>query len=236
MFILNKKQKYLLLFVFCFFTIPGFCDSLIQKIEGSWVPRYVCDETIDYSVWSIKKRDVDGLKIIRDDGIIVEDNNDGTGLFGIVGISRPWKIFSTKTEGNKIFLNAAIIEYDFDGVSVTENVSENLETITITIVDVEEIIFDNFGYQKGTHFYRISGPAKIPVKNAKISDNRVRLRVKPNLTCDTWAFLDKDLPVKIKDKSSEPFEIDGEKWYWYKVDNSNYPDGWVYGKYLDIEK
>jgi len=48
--------------------------------------------------------------------------------------------------------------------------------------------------------------------------------------------LDKDLPVKIKDKSEKKFEVDGEKWYWYKVEYPNYPDGWVYGKYLDIEK
>jgi hypothetical protein len=56
------------------------------------------------------------------------------------------------------------------------------------------------------------------------------------LTCDTWALLDKGLPVKIKDKSSEPMEIDGESWYWYKVESENLPDGWVYGKYLDIEE
>jgi hypothetical protein len=31
-------------------------------------------------------------------------------------------------------------------------------------------------------------------------------------------------------------EIDGESWYWYRVDAENLPDGWVYGKYLDIEE
>ena len=31
-------------------------------------------------------------------------------------------------------------------------------------------------------------------------------------------------------------EINGEYWYWYKVDYPSLPDGWVYGKYLDIEK
>lgn len=30
------------------------------------------------------------------------------------------------------------------------------------------------------------------------------------------------------------YRIDGEQWYWYLVDADSYPDGWVYGKYLDI--
>ena len=69
-----------------------------------------------------------------------------------------------------------------------------------------------------------------------LNDSRVRLRVKPNLSCDTWDFLNKGDTVKIKDKSEEPFTIDGESWYWYKVETDDYPDGWVYGKYLDIEE
>ena len=107
------------------------------------------------------------------------------------------------------------------------------------IIDNEEIILNDLVFyddEINKRFYRISGPSKIPIKNAVINDNRVRLRVKPNLTCETWAFLDKGLHVKIKDKSKKKVEIDGEKWYWYKVDNPEYPDGWVYGKYLDIEK
>ncbi|AEE17397.1 SH3 domain-containing protein [Treponema brennaborense] len=83
--------------------------------------------------------------------------------------------------------------------------------------------------------HRISGPAKIPLQNAILSDSRVRIRTKPNLQSDTWGFLNKGDRVEIKDKSDEPFEINGEKWYWYKVDAEGYPDGWVYGKYLDIE-
>lgn len=49
-------------------------------------------------------------------------------------------------------------------------------------------------------------------------------------------LLNKGDTVKIKDKSEEPFTIDGESWYWYKVETDDYPDGWVYGKYLDIEE
>lgn len=151
--------------------------------------------------------------------------------------SMPFFIIKKEIRNNIMQIEGFYLESDFqNNIEEFINAQHTNYNYYITIIDNDEIILNDFIYQKETHFYRISGPAKIPVKNAKINDNRVRLRVKPNLTCDTWAFLDKDLPVKIKDKSSEPFEIDGEKWYWYKVDNSNYPDGWVYGKYLDIEK
>ena len=62
------------------------------------------------------------------------------------------------------------------------------------------------------------------------------MRTKPNLSSDTWGYLNTGDAVTIKDKSSELFTIDGESWYWYKVDHPNYPDGWVYGKYVDIEE
>ena len=61
------------------------------------------------------------------------------------------------------------------------------------------------------------------------------VRVKPNLECETWTKLQKGTKVKIKDKSAKPMEIDGESLYWYRVDAENLPDGWIYGKYLDIE-
>ena len=97
-------------------------------------------------------------------------------------------------------------------------------------------MLENFGFPEKIHFYRISGPAKLTMKVAVINDSNVRLRVKPNLNCDTWTKLQKGTQVKIKDKSKEKFEIDGEKWHWYYVDADNLPDGWVYGKYLDIKK
>lgn len=71
---------------------------------------------------------------------------------------------------------------------------------------------------------------------ATINDRRVRLRSESNLSCDTWGLLNKGDKVQIKDKTAEPFEIGGEHWYWYKVETEGYPDGWVYGKYLDIDE
>ncbi len=76
----------------------------------------------------------------------------------------------------------------------------------------------------------------IPEKKAKCNDSRVRLRLEPNLSCQTLGYLNTNDCVVIKDRSEEKFEINGEYWYWYKVDYPSLPDGWGYGKYLDIEK
>ena len=68
------------------------------------------------------------------------------------------------------------------------------------------------------------------------SDSKVRIRKEPNLNCETITYLNKDDDVKIYDRSDEMFEINNEEWYWYQVKTDNDITGWVYGKYLDIEK
>ena len=57
----------------------------------------------------------------------------------------------------------------------------------------------------------------------------------PNLSCETLSYFYTGDKVKIIDQTDEPYEIDGESYYWYKVESGTYPVGWVYGKYLDIE-
>lgn len=71
--------------------------------------------------------------------------------------------------------------------------------------------------------------------NATVNDFRVRLRSEPNLNCETLSYFYTGDKVKIIDQTDEPYEIDGESHYWYKVESGTYPVGWVYGKYLDIE-
>ena len=72
--------------------------------------------------------------------------------------------------------------------------------------------------------------------NATVNDFRVRLRSEPNLSCETLSYFYTGDKVKIIDQTDEPYEIDGERHYWYKVESGTYPVGWVYGKYLDIEE
>lgn len=157
------------------------------------------------------------------------------GSFAIDGVA-PGFILEKEIQGNVLKLKCVL---EFPGTEIDNCQFTDFNIINLTIIDNEEIILNDLVFyddEINKRFYRISGPSKIPIKNAVVNDNRVRLRVKPILTCETWAFLDKGLHVKIKDKSKKKVEIDGEKWYWYKVDNPEYPDGWVYGKYLDIEK
>lgn len=72
--------------------------------------------------------------------------------------------------------------------------------------------------------------------NSTINDFRVRLRSEPNLSCETLSYFYTGDKVKIIDQTDEPYKIDGESYYWYKVESGAYPVGWVYGKYLDIEE
>ena len=72
--------------------------------------------------------------------------------------------------------------------------------------------------------------------DAVCNDDKVRVRKEPNLNCDTVTFINKNDSVKIKDQSDRKFEIDGEEFYWHEVELPDGKTGWVYGKYLDIEK
>lgn len=85
-------------------------------------------------------------------------------------------------------------------------------------------------------YIRVSSAAFLPLCDAVLNDTRVRCRTEPNLNCETWGYLNAGDKVLIKDISYDPFEIDGESWYWYLVRSDALPDGWVYGKYLDIEE
>ncbi len=123
--------------------------------------------------------------------------------------------------------------------------SEWEKSINIIQPDYNHLYFYNDDYEKesrdgiqtrlGEQFlwYRISAPAAIPLEYAELNDTSVRVRTEANLNCDTWGYVNKGDLVIIKDKSNEKYNIDGENWYWYKVESKYLPDGWIYGKYLN---
>ena len=78
----------------------------------------------------------------------------------------------------------------------------------------------------------------IKYSNKICNDYNVRVRSKPNLSGTVLELLNKGDEVKVEKHSIEKFEIDGESWYWYKIKSDEIPrgEGWVYGKYLDIEE
>ncbi len=148
-----------------------------------------------------------------------------------------------ETEGEYDFF-VTLRNEDGDTVLLDEDIGDSVyitpeknRVILCSTVDFD-IRYKGFGVSTGSisdphvnqvFVYRI-------VDKATVNDNRVRLRTEPNLTSQTVTYLDFGYQVKIKDKSEEPQTIDGESWYWYKVESEGYPDGWVYGKYLDIKE
>lgn len=233
---LKNKSRIIFIYIFFVFNIIVYPNSYMDFDEGVFIPsNFLNYEFIVKNNDKYKYVDYTTLSILFNSMIpeygLVQQNG-----------TMPCFIVSKTMKNNYLELKCVRLEpeYSLSIDSAKEFIDDNTDNYFILkyqIIDNDEIVeykdylFDN----NIKHFYRISGPAKIPIQNAVINDSNVRLRVKPNLTCDTWALLDKGLPVKIKDKSKEKFEIDGESYYWYKVDNPNYPDGWVYGKYLDIE-
>lgn len=74
------------------------------------------------------------------------------------------------------------------------------------------------------------------IYDAVCNADNVRIRMEPNLDCETVTKLNKNDVVKIKDQSDNKFEMYGESCYWYQVETASGKTGWIYGKYLDIEK
>ena len=74
------------------------------------------------------------------------------------------------------------------------------------------------------------------IYDAVCNDNNVRIRTEPNLSCLIIGKLNKNNEVKIIDSSMEKFVINDDEFYWHKIETHDGKVGWVYGKYLDIEK
>ena len=92
------------------------------------------------------------------------------------------------------------------------------------------VIFDKYNGKRGALvIFEI-------LYDAVCNDDKVRLRIEPNLNCETISYLNKNDAIKIKDQTDKKSEISGEKWYWYLIETSDGKTGWVYGKYLDIEE
>ena len=217
-----------------FFSIAMYIFSFeFKDIEGSWLPAYEIKSYDSKYIYinNLGYKNIPNVSVL----IMLSAIDNDLGVIQQFGISSVLTINAiSHNNDNDFILSCYVMHNDKD------NEWEKLDDFELKIhfIDKDEITMYNFfsGGKKEITWYRISGPAGIPMQNAVLNDSRVRLRVKPNLSCDTWSFLNKGDTVKIKDKSEEPFTIDGESWYWYKVETDDYPDGWVYGKYLDIEK
>lgn len=144
-----------------------------------------------------------------------------------------------------------INEQDYIVDNYKENGNQIMFDLYSTYANSEETIFEDsillqrddkktFKFISNTNqFFRseklicVGNPPAIPLEYAELNDSKVRVRTEPNLSCDIWGYVNKNDLVIIKDKSADKFEIDGQSYYWYKVESEYLPDGWVYGKYLN---
>lgn len=200
---------------------------------------FISSEYIQNDNFLVKIKKKGNYKTVDYSSICLEKKYNGNdfGYFAIDGMT-PFFIKEWEESDNKINLKVCGMNpfYTGDLVDYIKNYSSDLLQIEILIIDNDEIFLDFPSvFKRKQHLFRISSITDNSNKEAVLNDSRVRLRIKPNLDCGTWGYLNKGDKVIVKDISSEQFEIDGESWYWYKVDYPELPDGWVYGKYLDIE-
>lgn len=207
-------------------------NDYVDKLEGAWLSG---TRLTWYDLNFIPKIYKGTYKEIQDEtAFFIKDNN----IFSVPMFSinnwRPNVIEKIESCGdNCIEISYVECEYKYSeeqkiDIPVISNYKYKLR---VRFLSKDEIQILDCGFDDRI-WYKIDGPAAIPEKKAKCNDDRVRLRLKPNLNCQTLGYLNTNDCVIIKDRSDNKFEIDGESWYWYKVDYPELPDGWVYGKYL----
>lgn len=215
-------------YLFC----EGFCDY-VSKLEGAWLSG---SRLSWYDLNNIPEIHKNKYKEIYDaTAVFVEDSIFTIPMFSIESW-HPNVIDSIKIINiNCIEISYFECEYEYIEESKTylPVITNKKNKLRVNFLSKDEIHILDCGFDDKI-WYKIDGPSLCNDKKANCNDNRVRLRLKPDLNSQTLAFFNKDDCFIIKDRSAEKYEIDNESWYWYKVDNPNYPDGWIYGKYMDF--
>ena len=229
------KKLYILFFILIFCSIHIFSNTkniMLDDINGHWVSKKYIDSISPIDIFDYRIGTEDSLplfldfttnkyKTIRYETLYIEFNVDKeiNGTYWFLGES-PYKIDSIKKTDNEIDMYIRL----YDNIYFRK---------IIFISNYEIKITDETGV--GSIWYKIDDFN--PKKNDKAvcNDNKVRIRTRPDLTSETWGYLYINDYVTIEDKTMELYEINGESWYWYRVDSPKFPDGWVYGKYLDMK-
>lgn len=137
---------------------------------------------------------------------------------------------------NSTTISGVVYRYsDPDDVRSIWEIPMILHFIDSDTLWIESEYFETDGiiYGKNALWHKISGPSRIEPSLGVINDTRVRIRTKPNLHSDTWGFLNTGDKVTLVDKSDAKQIIGDHEDYWYKVDAEGYPDGWVFGEFID---
>lgn len=226
-----KRQLFLLiLFVSLYFNL-----SAQNKFDGIWVEKFSYDEIIkdgkmEHFAVSDDLYSWKNVKYIPNSFLSLDSRKNNFFSPELAGV----KIQKIEKKNGKTVI---YLDKFYEDVNYHWEIQLEINEIKDGVICFEtddEILNDNYSeFNSSVYWYRISSPPAIPLEYAELNDTRVRVRTEPNLSCDTWGYVNKNDLLIIKDKSSDKFEIDGEKWYWYKVESEYLPDGWVYGKYLN---
>jgi len=227
-------KKIFLVIVFLF-LLGGtlFCDDFnIKEINGVWLTpkdlnNYLSNPKdqryISYYLW--------------DEGYIIFW--DKTTKEGVFQRGREWNSIQTvEIVGKKATIKFFDRGRDSENEIVLEYVSRNLLCI------ISNLHKDDDPATAGACDYlcRVSDFDRLPKAKARINNNRVNLRNKPELSSDVWFTMDLGEEVGILGISAEKQAIGELEAYWYEVRvkldgilSGGGLDGWVFGAYLDVE-
>ena len=200
-----------------------------SSLYGSWIEKKDCQRVQDES--DLIYLNYEGIKNIYDVTINFFIKNE-LFIFQKFGYG-PVYIQSFEKINDKAFKMIVVNNLEEEKAPAVNVVIQFINDDEIHLKPEDEKSFYVWGNIKEIKLVRFSAFAD-KKNTGVINDSNVRLRLNPNLDCETWGNLQKGTKVIIKEKSENLFEIDGEKWYWFKVDADNFPDGWIYGKYLDF--
>jgi len=235
----NKRIMTSFIFVLCFSSIL-FCETMKiepAKLNGTWMPH-------SSYLWIISNPDEE-----RSD-YFIHDFSWGKGKT----LSNTSIEIDTNT---MIYVDPGTAIYSIKEYNQIDNTTFKLIISRQSIIDIPESVYeleiilhflneDSFWLEseyfektgslfgKKAPWHRLSGE-NVMYGAGCINDDRVRIRVQPNLDCDTWGFLNKGDKLTIIGKSEKTQKIGTMENYWYKVDVSYYPDGWVYGEYITFD-
>lgn len=238
MYMQNKKIMFCVLFLLCFSAIAIGESFKVEpsKLNGTWMP------TSSYQ-WRISHPEDRSKYFFHDfswgKGKSLQHTSMEIDINAMTYYDPGMFIYSIKEYQQIDNTTYKVLIYR----QVFDDIPESLYELEIILHFLNEDSFwleSEYFEKTGTLFgkkapwYRLSGQ-NVMSQPANINDNRVRIRVQPNLQSDTWGFLNKGEKVTVIDKSKEKQKIGDMENFWYKVDAQGYPDGWVYGEYITFE-
>ena len=224
------KKVFLLIYI-CLISIPLSAKSInLNFLNGTWMPENELPSDVrvqlEYDMYYPNDSCFDFIQF--------EKNSDYIGILKYSGLSYGYILKNCTEKDNK---------YTFECYlgSLSEIIIDSTKLmVTVSILGEDWIQIDGLPQDKllskSNKLYRSKDDRKEPLHRAIVNDYSVRLRTEPSLKSHTMYLLPEDYEIEILEQSKDVTEINGEKWPWYKIRSIYCVDGWIYGKYLDIDK